>query len=137
MRKSFLVAVTAFVLGVFVAASAAFLHPAWFARQSAETASLSPAEVSHVLLYAALKDGTLSGRFFNENAEITVTQITVEAVPKEEANPFNKFAPRFFNVNASARPRSMSGQFRVETGALNPNFHTLRITEAKGIPLGK
>jgi hypothetical protein len=32
--------------------------------------------VNNVLLYAALKDGQLSGKFFNKNANITITQIT-------------------------------------------------------------
>jgi hypothetical protein len=95
---------------------------------------LSPEEVGSVTLYATLRDAHFEGTFFNQNEGTRVTQITVEAVPKDEANPFNKFSPRLFNVVAVAAPRAMSTVFRVETGSLNPEFHSLRVVEAEGTP---
>lgn len=97
-----------------------------------ETVSLSQAQLGKLVLYAGLRDGYLEGKYFNENPNIRVTRITVETVPKDESNPFNKFSPRLFNVDSVAEPRTMSAQFRVETGALNPDFHSLKIVEARG-----
>jgi hypothetical protein len=137
MRKIALVAVVAFLLGLAVAIATTILRPSLLSRESTPppNSALSPTQVEKLMLYAALNDGQLSGKFFNQNADITITQITIEAAPKDEGNPFNKFAPRFFNVIALAPPRTMSSEFRVETGALNPDFHTLRVTEAKGVSL--
>jgi len=135
MRRTILVAVATFLLGVSVGVATMVMRPGLFVRQPPQPSLLSAAEVSKVFLYAALKDGNLSGKFFNENSGIKVTQITVEALPKDERNPFNKFSPHLFDVIATANPRSMSDEFRVETGALNPDFHALRVSEAKGLPL--
>lgn len=97
-----------------------------------ETVSLSQAQLGKLVLYAGLRDGYLEGKYFNENPNIRVTRITVETVPKDESNPFNEFSPRLFNVDSVAEPRTMSTQFRVETGTLNPDFHSLKIVEARG-----
>ena len=134
MTKIATVAVATLSIALAVVASILFFKPSMLGLQSAtpQSAPLSFAQVEKVLLYAALKDGQLIGTYFNRNPDVTVTQITVEAVPRDEGNPFNKFAPRFFNVSAIARPNSMSTDFRVETGVLNPESHTLRVTEGKG-----
>jgi hypothetical protein len=72
------------------------------------------------------------GKVFNQNSDVTVNTITVEVAPKDEKNIFNQFAPRFFNVSVLAKPNSMSAEFRVETGLLNPEFHSLRVSKAAG-----
>ena len=133
MNKTAAFALAAVLVGLAAAATAFFLRPGLFRTGAAppQIVVLSPAQVEKVLLYATLKDGQLSGKFFNQNPDVTVTQITVEAAPKDEGNPFNKFSPRFFNVSAIGRPNSMSSEFRVETGALNPDFHVLRVTEGQ------
>lgn len=92
---------------------------------------LSSPHFENLYLYAELKDGFITGKIFNQNNNVTVTQLTIEAKPKGD-NPFNKFSPHFFNINLLATPQAMSNVFSVETGALNPEFHDLRITEAKG-----
>tara|TARA_R110001599_G_C12150360_1_gene651409 strand:+ start:98 stop:463 length:366 start_codon:yes stop_codon:yes gene_type:complete len=97
-----------------------------------ESVSLSQAQLGKLVLYAELKAGYLEGKYFNENPNIQVTRITVETAPKDESNPFNKFSPHLFNIDSVAEPRTMSAQFRVETGALNPDFHSLKIVEARG-----
>jgi len=97
-----------------------------------ESVSLSQAQLGKLVLYAELKSGYLEGKYFNENPNIHVTRITVETVPKDESNPFNKFSPRLFNIDSAAEPRTMSAQFRVETGALNPDFHSLKLVKARG-----
>lgn len=103
------------------------------AKQSAMQArELTKAEISNVLLSASLRDGYLAGKFFNQTPDTVITHITVEAVPKDEKNPFNSAAPRFFEVSATAQPRTMSVPFVAETGPLNPEFHTLRVEAAKG-----
>jgi len=102
-------------------------------NESHRVVTLSPSQVDNLFLYASLKNGYLEGTFFNQNADIRVTRITVKTVPKDEANPFNKFTPHLFNVISVATPRAMSSQFRVETVLLNPDFHTLRVVEAQGI----
>jgi hypothetical protein len=127
--------IAAFVLGVAVALATVYMRPE---AQPATTKPKHPSElsgenVSNLILYAELKDGYLEGTYFNQNADLKVVRITVETVPKDETNPFNKFTPRLFNVNATAQPRSMSAAFRVETGALNPEFHSLKLVEARGI----
>lgn len=137
MRRTALAAVAAFLLGLAVAVAVAVLRPGLLSRESRPPPSnaLSPNQVEKLMLYATLKDGQLSGKIFNQNADVTVTKITVEAVPKDEGNPFNKFSPRFFDVDALAKPRTMSSEFRVETCALNPDPRTLRVTEAKAVSL--
>lgn len=133
MSKTVSLVVAAFFVGVAVAIAALFLRPSLFGMQatSHKSVSLSPPQLENVMLHASLKDGQLIGTYFNQNAHVTVVQITVEAVPKDEGNFFNKFSPRFFNVAAIAQPRAMSTEFRVETGVLNPEFHTLRVVEAQ------
>jgi len=61
-------------------------------------------------------------------------EFAMVTVPKDERNPFNKMTPRFFEVATRTQPRSMSDEFRVETGALSPEFHALRIVAARGDP---
>ena len=109
------------------------LGTTYLVRGKHRPVALAPADAGNIILYAQLKDGFLQGTYFNQNASIQVTQITVEAVPKDESNPFDKFTPRLFNIEASAPPRAMSAWFRVETGALNPEFHTLRVVEGRGV----
>lgn len=138
MRKIVFAAVAAVVLGVAITATALLWRPAWFGPQRAPAsrpAPLAKPEVDHVLLYAVLKDGELSGRFFNQNTDITVTEITVAAVPKEEINPLHKFPPHLFRVTSTARPLSMSGEFRVATGALYPDFYSIGLAAAQGVAL--
>lgn len=135
MSKLVFPAVAAVALGIGVTATAMFWRPAWLAPQATPPAPLSQPEIDKVLLYAALKDGELSGKFFNQNNNITVTEITVAAVPKEEINPLNKFPPHLFSVTSTARPQSMSGEFRVATGALHPDFYILGIAAAQGVAL--
>ena len=132
MKRHLLLLVAGFVFGLLAAYELALLRPDWVPRPQPVPVHLSATEATNVVLYAELHNGMLTGKYFNQNARIVVTQITVEAVPKDENNPFNKFAPRLFDISASARPRSMSSEFSVETGALNPEFHTLRVKEAKG-----
>ena len=103
----------------------------WAAGPKADV-ELSASQVDNLVLYAELKDGQLVGSYFNQNKDVTVTEIVVEAVPKNEKNAFNQFTPHFFSVRAFGRPRSMSAFFSVETGALNPSFHTLRVVEGRG-----
>jgi hypothetical protein len=127
--------IAAFVTGVAVALSTVYMRPE---AKPATTKPKQPAElsadnVSKLILYAKLKDGYLEGTYFNQSPDMQVVRITVESVPKDETNPFNKFTPKLFNINATAQPRSMSATFRVETGALNPEFHSLKIIEAQGI----
>ena len=95
---------------------------------------ISNEDVLKLILYARLRDGYLEGSYFNQVPDTQVVRITVETTPKDDTNPFNKFTPKLFNISATAQPRSMSTSFRVETGALNPDFHTLKIVEALGIP---
>ena len=138
MSKLVFPAVVAVALGIGVTATAMLWRPAWLAPQPtppSRSAPLSQPEIDKVLLYAALKDGELSGKFFNQNNNITVTEITVAAVPKEEINPLNKFPPHLFSVTSTARPQSMSDEFRVATGALQPDFYILGIAAAQGVAL--
>jgi hypothetical protein len=137
MSRTILAALAAFLAGVALTLAAVFVKQDLFAHGPAaqKPVRLSAEEVERVLLYATLKDGYLEGTFFNQNPDLQVTQITVETVPKDEANPFNKFSPRLFNVVAIAKPRTMSRPFRVETGLLNPEFHTLRVVEGQGTAL--
>lgn len=88
--------------------------------------------LDHLILYANYRDGFLIGTIFNKDQIATITHITVEIVPADETNPFNKFSPRFLAIEVIARPNSMSSEFRVETGLLNPDFHSFRISHASG-----
>ena len=135
-NQNILAVVAAFVLGVATTLAVVYLTQSRLPSEPAlrKSQKLSPEEVGRVTLYAALRDAHLEGTFFNQNAGIRITQITVETVPKDEANPFNKFSPRLFNVVTVAAPRTMSATFRVETGLLNPEFHSLRVVEAEGTP---
>lgn len=96
-----------------------------------EPRALSSEETGRILLYAELRGGKLAGKFFNQNADLVVTEITVEAAPDDE-NIFNKFAPRLFAAESMAMPHSMSAPFEVETGALNPETHKLRVVGGRG-----
>lgn len=80
------------------------------------------------------RQAKLIGKFFNQNADLVVTEITVEAAPDDEKNIFNKSAPRLFAAEATAMPHSMSAPFEAETGALNPETHKLRIAGGRGRP---
>ena len=93
---------------------------------------LRPDQLAAILLYAEARDGFIVGKVFNQLPDIVLTDITIEARPADEKNPFNQGSPRYFNARLKAPPRSMSNKFRVETGALNPAFHTLHVTESKG-----
>ena len=93
---------------------------------------LSAAQLNEIILYGNFTGSTYVGKVFNKNKDIVITQMTIEAVPKDENNPFNKYSPRFFNVNLVLKPRVMSNEFVIDTGALNPEFHTAKISEAKG-----
>ena len=133
--KLFARLIASFVLGVTVALAIVYIRPeGWIVTiKQKQPVELSGENVSRLVLYAQLKDGYLEGTFFNQTADLHIVRITVESVPKDEANPFNKYAPKLFNINADARPRTMSAPFRVETGALNPEFYSLKIIEAQGI----
>lgn len=93
---------------------------------------LTSDEAGKILLYAELRGGKLVGKFFNQNGELVVTEVVVEAVPDDEKNIFNKFAPRLFTAQALAGPHSMSQPFEVETGALNLETHKLRVAGGRG-----
>ena len=94
--------------------------------------SLSDAQLNEITLYGNFTGSAYVGRVFNKNKDIIITQITIEAVPKGDNNPFNKFSPKFFNINLVLSPRAMSSGFEIDTGALNPEFHIAKIYEAKG-----
>lgn len=139
MRRDFVAAMVGIVLG---AGAAVGTSPYWFHYllnnySQPKTVSLTQPQTGNVLLYAELKNGFLIGKVFNQNPEVTVTQVTVEAPPKDKKNPYNQFAPRFFNVDVIARPRAMSSEFKIETGALNPEFHSLQVSGARGFDEGK
>lgn len=102
------------------------------AAAKSEPRDLSAEEAGRILLYADLRAGKLTGKFFNQNGSVVVTAITVEAVPDDEKNLFNKFAPRLFAVQSTAAPHSMSPPFEVATGPLNPEAHKLRVISARG-----
>ena len=102
------------------------------ARAPKELRALTADEAGRILLYAELRGGKLVGKFFNQNGELVVTEIVVEAVPDDEKNIFNKFAPRLFAAQALAGPHTMSQPFEVETGALNPETHKLRVAGGRG-----
>jgi hypothetical protein len=123
-------------LGIAISAGAAVsMSPVWFhhlfnAGASSKSLPLSQPQVDYLVLYAELNDGFLVGKFFNRDSDVTVNKITVEAAPKDEKNVFKQFAPASFNVSAVAKPKTMSCEFRVETGLINPEFHSLRGLEA-------
>jgi hypothetical protein len=120
------------VIGIITAIVIPLLQDRQAIAPSLPRVSLTRPQAENLLLYTELKDGVLRGTFFNQNADITVTQVTVEVVPKDEKNHFNKYSPRFFNIEAIAKPRTMSSEFMVETGPLNPAFHSVRVSEASG-----
>lgn len=94
--------------------------------------SLSVEQIDEIILYGNFTGSSYVGKIFNKIPNIVITQITIEAVPQDEENIFNKYSPRFFNVNLNVMPRIMSSEFKIDTGALNPEFHTAKISEAKG-----
>lgn len=150
MRTHLFVSAIGFAFGLIVAYGVLLARPSWVQHisQAPVGPSATPIRPSaapviqpkaperltpdNIILYCYLHDGVISGKYFNQNADTTVTQITIEAVPKDKDNYFNQFSPHLFNVNVSALPRSMSPEFSVETGRLNPEFHTLRVAEVKG-----
>lgn len=103
-----------------------------YAQEKKKSIPLSNAQLNEIILYGNFTGSAYIGKLFNKNNDIVITQITIEAVPKDENNPFNKFSPRLFNVNLVLKPRVMSNEFEIDTGALNPEFHTAKISEAKG-----
>lgn len=130
MRRTVIIGVIAWLIGISIGV---FATMAYLSPQNKKAESLSQSEIANLFLYSSeLKDGFISGKIFNQNANITLTEVTIEAVPRDEKNPFTKLSPRFFNASLLATPRSMSTPFRIETGALNPEFHNLSIREAKG-----
>ena len=134
MGSKIIIGIIGFVLGVLaaMASSSYWLHYLLNNHIQPQSIALEESQNKNILLYAELKNGFLIGKYFNKNPEIIVTQITIEAVPKDEKNSFNQFTPRFFNIDAIAMPRTMSPDFKVETGILNPAFHTLQVSEARG-----
>ena len=100
--------------------------------QDTKSTSLSNEQVKQVYLYGKFTGQHYIGKVFNQNSNIVLTQITIEAIPQDEKNIFNKFIPRFFNVELNVKPRVMSQEFNIETGTLNPDFRTPKIKEAKG-----
>ena len=100
--------------------------------QDTKSTSLSNEQVKQVSLYGKFTGQHYIGKVFNQNSNIVLTQITIEAIPQDEKNIFNKFIPRFFNVELNVKPRVMSQEFNIETGTLNPDFRTPKIKEAKG-----
>jgi len=93
---------------------------------------LNQNQIDQTILYGNFTGDAYVGKIFNQNQDISISQITIEAIPKDEKNPFNRFSPRIFNVNVNCIPRAMSSEFTFETGALNPEFHTPKIVESKG-----
>lgn len=132
MYKTF--AISALIIGVFIVIAAAIFRPGSPSRNAASTQikALSPALVKKFMLDATLKNGQISGRFFNPNVGVTVTNITIEATLKDEGSSPSKSLPRIFNVAAIAQPQAMSSEFRVKASALDPERYTLRITGAFG-----
>lgn len=126
-----IIAVAMLVLGVAIAVAA-------ISRQGAPSRNaasprieaLSPVYVKKLILDATLKDGKLSGRFFNQNDDVMVTQVTVEAALKGKST--GSQVPRIFNVMTVAQPQAMSKEFQLEASALNPDLYTLRLTGAMG-----
>ena len=116
--------------GAAVSTSPVWFHHLFNAGASFKSLPLSQPQVDNLVLYAELNEGFLVGKFFNRNSDVTVDKITVEAVPKDEKNFFYQFTPRFVNVSVVAKPNTMSAEFRVETGLLNPEFHSLRVSKA-------
>lgn len=130
MYKTF--AISALILGVVIIIAAAIARPGSPSRSADSTGyeALSPALIKKLVLHATQKNGQISGRFFNPNADVTITKITIEATLKSDGNLSNKAVPRIFNVAAVAQPQAMSNEFRVEAGTLDPELYTLRITGA-------
>lgn len=132
--KKIVLAVGCIVLG---AAAAVCTFPYWLhylpsKYSQPKIISLTESQAEKIILYAELENGFLIGKFFNQNPDMVLTQITVEAKPKDEKNSFNKFTPRFFNVDAIAKARAMSSEFKIETGDLNSEFHSLNVSGARG-----
>jgi len=124
----------AFIVGFGVAV---ITSPAWYQyitgeRNTIKEISLPREKVDNVLLYGGLENGFIVGKVFNRNPHTTITKITIEVIPKDKQNIFLEFIPRFFNINLVAKPRTMSHRFKVETGALNPESFSLKISEAEG-----
>lgn len=92
--------------------------------------ALSPALIKKLELHATLKDGQISGTFFNPNAGVTVTKISIEAALKGDGSSSTNAMPRIFNVTAVATPQAMSSEFHVAAAGLDPERYALRITGA-------
>lgn len=125
------IAISMLVLGVAIGI-AAISKQGSASRPAASTRieALSPVYVKKLVLDATLKDGKLAGRFFNQNDDVMVTQVTVAATLKGEST--GNQVPRIFNVMAVAQPQAMSKEFQLEASALNPDLYTLRLTGAMG-----
>ena len=93
---------------------------------------LENSQLDQLFLYGEFTGNFYVGKIFNQNKNIVISQITIESIPKNEKNVFNEFTPRFFNADITCKPRTMSKEFKIETGVLNPDFHTPKISEAKG-----
>jgi hypothetical protein len=110
-----------------------FLSNILFAHdEKIEVVELTANQLEQVILYGEFTGQSFNGKVFNQSSNITITQITIEAIPSNEENPFNKFSPRFFNHDIQIKPRLMSQPFSIDTGALKPEFHTSKIFEANG-----
>lgn len=130
MYKTF--AISALIIGVVIVIAAAVSRPGSPSRSTGPDGyqALSPILIKKLELHAALKDGQISGTFFNPNAGVTVTKITIEAALKGDGSSSTNAVPHIFNVAAVAQPQAMSSEFRVSAGALDPERYTLRITGA-------
>ncbi|MFL1806038.1 hypothetical protein [Plesiomonas shigelloides] len=112
---------------IFFVANNLFAHD-----QDIKSIALSNEQIKQVILYGKFTGQHYIGKVFNQNSNIVLTQITIEAIPQDETNIFNDVSPRFFNAELNVKPRVMSEEFNIETGALNPDFHKPKIKEAKG-----
>ena len=107
------------------------------AKYEAQGEVLSSSQIKNLVIHTTLKDGYLSGKIFNTNADIKVIQVTFEVVPRDKAIALDKLTPHLFNVTVSVPPATMSKEFHVETGTINSDSHTLQIAKAFGVKLDK
>lgn len=121
--------ISALILGAIIVIATVISRPGSPSKKAApaENQALSPVLIKKLVLEATLKDGQISGRFFNPNTGVIVTKITIEAVLKGDGG---KSLPRAFNVAAVAQPNSRSNEFRVDAAGLDPERYALQITGA-------
>lgn len=124
-------AIVALVLGVALVVGMTLLRPSSPAKRIVTTddLALSPVLIKKLELHATLKDGQISGRFFNPDPDVIVTKISIAATRNGEPHPS---VPRIFNITATAQPKAMSGEFHVDAAGLDPATHTLAINGAMG-----